>query len=107
MRSLSSTITALAGAAALLGAGTAYAADGAALYATKVCVTCHGAEGKAPIAPGYPRLAGQDATYLATQIRDIRDGSRSNGLAAVMQGVVAGVTDEEAEAIAAYLAGVK
>ena len=39
------------------------AADGAALY-NKLCQTCHGAEGKAPIMPQYPKLTAKiKSTY--------------------------------------------
>lgn len=86
-------------------AGTAAAADGAALYTGKACMTCHGAEGKAPIAPNYPKLAGQNATYLSQQIKDIKSGARSNSMSSVMKPMVAAVSDEEIDAIAEYLSG--
>lgn len=82
----------------------AVAADGAALYAGKACLACHGAEGKAPIADTYPKLAGQNAAYLSQQVRDIRDGKRTNGQSSIMKPIVASLTDEEIEAIASYLA---
>ena len=43
-----------------LSGGVAQAADGAELYKTKTCFTCHGQDGKTPIMPGYPKIAGQD-----------------------------------------------
>ena len=83
------------------------AADGAALYTAKLCQTCHGAEGKAPIMPQYPKLNGQNKEYLLAQMKDIKSGARSNGMAAAMKAMVATVTDEEFEAIADYLSKVK
>ena len=98
---------ALAAAAAGLAmgaAGTLHAADGAELYKAKICNTCHGDEGNQPVTAAYPKIAGQNAEYALQQMKDIRDGKRTNGLSAAMQGVVSTVTDEEFEAIAAWLA---
>ncbi len=85
----------------------AQAADGKALYTEKNCHTCHGADGKAPIMPLYPKLAGQNKDYMVAQMKDIKSGARSNGMSMAMKAMVANVTDEEFEAIAAYLAGVQ
>jgi len=88
-------------------AGSAVAADGAALYKTKTCIACHGADGKAPILPTYPKVAGQNEGYILNQMKDIKSGARNNGQTAAMKGVMHLVTDEEMAAIAKYLAGVK
>lgn len=85
---------------------TAMAADGAELYKSKLCVTCHGEEGKKPIAPGYPKLAGQDEKYLLDQSKYIKAGTRSSGLSSAMMPMVQAVTEEELAAISAYLSGV-
>jgi cytochrome c len=98
---------ALAAAAALftLGcSGMLHAADGAELYKAKICNTCHGDDGNQPVMAAYPKVAGQNAEYALQQMKDIRDGKRTNGLSAAMQGVVSTVTDEEFAAIAAWLA---
>jgi cytochrome c553 len=84
--------------------GKVAAADGAALYKAKLCHTCHGEAGAAPIMPVYPKLNGQNPAYTVQQIKDIRDGKRTNGMTAAMKPMVAAVTDEEAQAIADYLA---
>lgn len=42
-------------------AGSAVAADGAALYASKGCLACHGPDANTPVMPAYPKLAGQNA----------------------------------------------
>ncbi len=85
----------------------AAAADGEALYTQKMCQTCHGAEGKAPIMGAYPKINGQNKDYLVDQMKDIKSGARSNGMTAAMKAMVATVTDEEFEAIADYLSKVK
>lgn len=81
--------------------------DGKALYAAKLCMTCHGDEGKTPIIPSYPKLNGQNKEYLVAQIKMIKDGTRSGGATAAMKAMVATLTDEEIEAISKYLAEVE
>lgn len=64
-------IVALAGWAAPGGA-----ADFAAGQAkAALCADCHGSDGVAPMA-GVPHLAGQNAQYLAKQLRDFREPMR-------------------------------
>lgn len=84
-------------------AGSAVAADGAALYQSKACFSCHGADAKTPIMPAYPKLAGQNADYAYNQMKDIKSGARANGQTAAMKGIIAGVSDEEMRAIAEWL----
>lgn len=84
--------------------GNAAAADGAALYQSKGCAACHGADAKTPIMPIYPKLAGQNAQYAFNQMKDIKSGARNNGQTMVMKGIVASVSDEELQAIAEWMA---
>ena len=81
-------------------------ADGSALYASKGCVACHGQEGKS-VSPIWPKLNGQHKQYLASQIKDIRDGKRTNGMSATMKPMVASLTDAEIDEIADYLSKVQ
>ena len=83
------------------------AEDGKALYASKLCMTCHGDEGKAPIIPSYPKLNGQNKEYLVAQTKMIKDGIRSGGGTAAMKAMVATLTDDEIDAIADYLSKVE
>lgn len=85
----------------------AFAADGAKLFAEKTCNACHGAEGKKPLMPNYPKLAGQNAAYAEQQMKDIKSGARNNGQTAAMKGVMHLVNDEEIKALADYLSKVK
>lgn len=77
--------------------------DGAQLFQTKVCFSCHGADGRTPIMPIYPKVAGQHADYTYNQLRDIKSGARNSGQAAIMMGIMANVSDEEMRAIASWL----
>ena len=85
-------------------AGGAVADRGADLYKEKICHTCHGEDGAHPLTQDYPVIAGQPEKYLVRQMKDIRDGRRTNGLTESMRAAVAQVTDEEFEQIAAWLA---
>ncbi len=66
------------------------------------CAACHGADGRDPVTPDVPRLAGQKAPYLEQVIRDYRSGARKH---AVMQEQAAALVDDEIAALAAYYSG--
>lgn len=97
----------LCGAVLLSAGGLAVAADGKALFGQRLCITCHGPEGKAPIQGSYPKLAGQNKDYLIQQFKDIKSGTRNNAQTAAMKGIVQSVSDEDVEAIADYLSQVE
>jgi len=94
-------------------ASTAAMADGAALYAEKTCIACHGKEGKKPMTPAFPKLAGQNAAYMEQQMRDIKSGARANGSSAAMKGVMVNpegvelVSDKDIKDLALYLSKLK
>lgn len=79
------------------------AGGGAELFVSKACSSCHGADANTPLMPAYPKLAGQNSQYLAQQMRDIKSGARNHGQTMVMKGVIAGVSDDEIQAIADWL----
>jgi cytochrome c len=97
------TAAALAAGITLGMAGNAAAADGAALFKTKTCWSCHGKDAKTPIMPTYPSLAGQNADYAFNQMKDIKSGARNNGQTAAMKGVMGLVNEDEMRAIAEWL----
>lgn len=90
-----------------LSALSAQAGDGKTLFTEKTCNACHGPEGKKPLMPDYPRIAGQNEAYIAKQMADIKSGARANGNSAAMKGVMHLVNDQDIKDIAAYLAKVK
>jgi nitrous-oxide reductase len=77
---------------------------GAALYKSKTCHACHGANADTPIMPIYPKLAGQNKEYAITQLKDIKSGARNHGMTMLMKGIMATVNDAEMEKIATWLA---
>lgn len=68
-----------------------------------VCASCHGAAGVSNN-PLWPNLAGQQAQYLAKQLRSFRDGDRSDPL---MSPMAKPLSDEDIENLAAYYAGLE
>ena len=93
----------------VLGALTAQvaSADGAALYKSKTCWSCHGKDAKTTVLPIYPKLAGQNEAYIVQQMRDIKSGKRNNGQTAAMKGVMGLVSDDEIKELAKYISSLK
>lgn len=67
------------------------------------CMACHGQDGKA-LAPNYPNLAGQNEKYLVDALKAYKSGARKNPMMAPM---VAALSDEDVENLAAYYASQK
>jgi cytochrome c553 len=65
-----------------------------------ICGACHGADGNSA-APGFPKLAGQNAIYLLKQMADIKSGARS---VPTMAGQLNAMSDADMADIAAYYA---
>jgi cytochrome c553 len=71
-------------------------ADGATKAA--VCAACHGPNGNS-VNPEWPRLAGQNAVYVAEQLRLFRSGVRNNP---VMKPLAGGLSDQDIDDLAVY-----
>jgi cytochrome c553 len=65
------------------------------------CNSCHGPDGSG-VAPLYPRLAGQSAAYIRTQLEKLGHADRANDPAGMMRGIATRLTPHEARAVAAY-----
>ena len=89
----------------LLGAGISLGAQAASIgeqvAASKGCDVCHGSQGQGQPQAGFPRLAGQSATYLLSQLEAIESGERPNP---VMQAQVRGLSKDDMRALAKYYA---
>ncbi|MES2979365.1 MAG: c-type cytochrome [Pseudomonadota bacterium] len=70
---------------------------------TAVCASCHGADGNSGT-PAYPKLSQQHPEYLVKQLKEYKSGVRKN---AIMQGMAAGLTDEDMKNIAFWAASKK
>lgn len=88
-------------AAGLAVTGNALAGGDAAKGKEKaaLCTACHGPDGNAPIAPEYPRLAGQPDDYLEKALRDYKSGKRKNPL---MGPQAQNLSKEDIKDLAAY-----
>lgn len=62
------------------------------------CFICHGANGESS-SPAFPRLAGQNAAYVARQLADYQSGKRKSG---TMQPMVEGLTPADMTALGAW-----
>lgn len=82
-------------------AGSLHAADLARAQAivTSKCQLCHGMEGESSSAI-YPRLAGQNAAYIAKQLADFKSGRRKG----TMNEMAADLTEAEMAALGQYFA---
>lgn len=68
--------------------------------ASAVCAACHGADGNSASAE-FPRLAGQNAKYIYTQLTHFKSGERKN---AIMGAQVAALSTKQMADLAAYFA---
>jgi cytochrome c553 len=70
------------------------------------CAGCHGPSG-AGIPAQFPRIGGQLADYVETQLKGFRDGSRANDPNKMMRTIALKMTDAEIKAVADYVAGLR
>ncbi len=93
---------------ALIAAGSAVSLAQADIIVTEgvqpwhLCATCHSLDGISAMAR-FPKLAGQRAAYIVKQVRDFRDGRRSND-GGQMQASAADIDDDDLAKTAAYFA---
>ena len=70
------------------------------------CSGCHNPRGQGNEPGGYPALGGQNAEYIAKQLKAYRDGTRAGtSNAQIMMDVAAKLTDAEIESVASYVSG--
>ena len=101
MRKLLASLALTMGAAGAAHADLAADADAAAgRELAQPCAACHGETGISP-ASAFPHLAGQQMSYTAKQIMDIRDSHR---LVPEMVGQVDDFSDQDAWDVAAFYA---
>ncbi|HSN70856.1 MAG TPA: c-type cytochrome [Steroidobacteraceae bacterium] len=71
------------------------------------CIACHGPTGAGNPTAAYPLLKGQHATYTAAQLRAYRSGERDSDQNQIMRNASAGMTDEQIDAVASYIQGLR
>ena len=90
------------------------ALDGKVLYTKLRCASCHGKKGEGkylrPFKAFAPKLNGQYKEYIFNEVKDIKEGLRSNGNTYLHEDYVHDkmkalrVTDEDLKAVARYIA---
>ena len=96
---------------AMLELGEKIYRSGVAERKVAACTACHSPTGKGNAPAGYPSLAGQNAQYVADQLRAYRNGyedssGRTNdGEAKIMRTTAFGLSDKEIEAVSSYVSG--
>ncbi|WP_323846055.1 c-type cytochrome [Microbulbifer magnicolonia] len=79
---------------------------GNAATGVPACMGCHSPTGQGNAPAGYPRLSGQHAQYVETQLKAFRAGTRANdGDTRAMRSVAKQLSDAEIKALANYVAG--
>jgi len=94
-----------AGVLALLSAASANAASiyAGQVRAAAVCSQCHGITVPSAEAP-FPSLAGRDADYLQTALKQYRDKTRKSD---IMNAIAGSLSDADIAHVAAYYASLK
>lgn len=73
-----------------------------AVTAMQVCSNCHGMDGNS-VSPNFPRLAGQQAPYLVSQLENFRSHHRGDPEGfEYMWGITRKLTDEQIAGLADY-----
>lgn len=71
------------------------------------CAACHGPAGAGNPGAAYPRVGGQHATYVAAQLRAYKAGARSTDPNNMMRTIAARLSEDEIDAVASYLQGMR
>ena len=77
------------------------AAAGVSAFNPKGCIGCHGAAGKAPIAPNYPIIGGKPEDFVSGELTRFRSGERQEP---TINAMAAMLSDADIANIADYLA---
>lgn len=86
--------------------GGMISAAGSSEKQVPACITCHGEAG-AGMAPSFPYLGGQYASYLQYQMDAFRLGRRNNSPFGVMTEIAQKMSEDDINAVSQYLASVR
>jgi len=102
----SQTMTIGAAAPKLVKAGEALYRGGKLAEGMPACTGCHSPNGAGNAPAAYPRLGGQHAKYVATQLTNFREGVRTNdGDTMIMRSIAAKLSNKDIAAISSYIQG--
>jgi len=80
---------------------------GNAAKGVPACAGCHGPSGSGIAGAAFPQIGGQHAVYAAAQLRGYKSGARATDPNNMMRTIAAKLTDEEIDAVASYLQGMR
>jgi len=69
------------------------------------CIACHGPRGNGSGLARFPKIASQNADYIAIQLKAFRSGERANDPSGMMGDTAKKLTDAEIDALSKYLGG--
>jgi cytochrome c553 len=69
------------------------------------CIACHGPRGNGSGLAKFPKIASQNADYIAAQLKQFRSGERANDPSGMMGDAAKKLTDVEIVALSKYLGG--
>jgi cytochrome c553 len=88
--------------------GQALYRGGDSASGTAACLACHGPTGRGNPAAIYPALQGQHSVYTAKQLRDYASGARtSDGKTRIMRDIAARLSQDDINAVASYVQGLR
>jgi cytochrome c553 len=93
--------------AAKLSLGQRLYRGGDASKGVAACTACHGPNGAGNPTALYPAIRGQHAAYVAKQLRAYREGARQTDPNQMMRNVAHSMSDEQIDAVAAYVQGLR
>jgi cytochrome c553 len=71
------------------------------------CAGCHGPDGRGNAPAGFPAIHGQHSTYVAAQLRAYKSGARSTDPNQMMRTVAASLSEDEIDAVASFIQGLR
>jgi cytochrome c553 len=80
---------------------------GIASKGVPACSGCHGPSGRGIAGAAFPQVGGQHAVYAAAQLRAYQSGTRATDPNSMMRTIASRLTDEEIDAVASYLQGMR
>ena len=99
----------LTAAPALVARGARIYRGGIAESGVSACIACHGPLGHGNPLAGYPSIAGQHATYVVTTLKEYAADVRKTDatMNQMMRNVSAQLREDEMQAVASYIQGLR
>lgn len=69
------------------------------------CIACHGPRGNGTELSGFPKISGQHAEYVKSQLEKFRSGDRANDMNAMMRDIAKKLNDEDIDTLSKYVGG--